>query len=189
MSSALPQPWTAEAFLDWASRQEGRYEFDGVRPVAMTGGNANHGRIIVNIHVALRARLRGTPCSHHGPDLGVQTIGSRIRYPDALITCTRFPGTDRLAPGVVTLFEVISPTSGGIDRIEKLREYQAVPSILRYVIVESAITGLQVLHRKAGDEAWLVEALTIDDVLDLPEVGIAIPVREIYEDIVFDAAF
>jgi len=75
------------------------------------------------------------------------------------------------------------------SRIEKLREYQAVPSILRYVIVESAITGLHVLHRKAGDEAWLVKALTIDDVLDLPEVGIAIPVPEIYEDIVFDAAF
>jgi hypothetical protein len=29
---------TLEAFLGWESRQEIKYEFDGFRPVAMTGG-------------------------------------------------------------------------------------------------------------------------------------------------------
>jgi hypothetical protein len=31
------KPWTEEQFLNWAGSQEGRYEFDGVQPVAMTG--------------------------------------------------------------------------------------------------------------------------------------------------------
>ncbi len=43
-------------------------EVDGQRPVAMTGGTARHSRITINIHTALRARLRGTRCSHYGPD-------------------------------------------------------------------------------------------------------------------------
>ena len=30
--------WTLEEFLDWERGQELRHEFDGVQPVAMTGG-------------------------------------------------------------------------------------------------------------------------------------------------------
>ena len=37
MSNALRQPMTVEEFLAWEERQELRYEFDGFRPVAMTG--------------------------------------------------------------------------------------------------------------------------------------------------------
>jgi len=188
MNVALQKPWTPERFLAWAEAQEDRYEFDGIRPVAMTGGNQNHDRITVNIATALRARLRGKPCSNHGPNLGVRTIGSAIRYPDAFITCTKFPGTDKIAPNVVVVFEVLSPTSGAIDRITKVREYEAVPSILRYVIVESVTAGLQVLHRSNGEAPWTVHALTKDDVLALPEVGMDISVAEFYEDVEFEAA-
>jgi Uma2 family endonuclease len=152
MNVALQRPWTIEQFLDWAGAQEGRFEFDGIRPVAMTGGNAGHSRVITNIHAALRSRLRGTRCAYYGPDLGVQTIGSSVRYPDALVTCTKFPRTDRLAPDVRVVFQALSPTSGRTDRIEKLREYAAVPSIRRYVILETMSAGLLVLHRQHADD-------------------------------------
>jgi Uma2 family endonuclease len=186
MNVAFTYPWTAEQFLDWVGKQEGRYEYDGVRVVAMTGGSANHSRILTNIHVALRSRLRGTGCSHFGPDLGVRTIGEAVRFPDALITCAKFPGTARLAPDVVVVFEVLSPDSGRRDRIEKLREYAAVASIRHYVILEYASKGLQVLHRQDGDSAFSALSLTEADTLQLPEVGIAVPVAEFYEDVAFD---
>ncbi len=185
MNVALPRPWTIEQFLDWAGAQDERYEFDGIRPVAMTGGNATHSRVMTNIHAALRSRLRGTPCSYYGPDLGVQTIGSAIRYPDALITCTKFPGTDRLAPDVRIVFEVLSPTSGRTDRIEKVREYAAVRSIRRYVVLETRFAGLLVLYRTHAEDPWTAAALTIEDTLGLPEIGIEIPVAEFYEDVEF----
>lgn len=35
---------TQDQFLDWVQAQEGRYEFDGFQPVAMTGGTINHSR-------------------------------------------------------------------------------------------------------------------------------------------------
>ena len=46
--SAVAKPMTLEAFLDWESRQELKYEFDGCQPVAMTGGTAAHAMIRVN---------------------------------------------------------------------------------------------------------------------------------------------
>jgi Uma2 family endonuclease len=188
MNVLARKPWTQDDFLAWAERQEGRFEFDGFQPVAVTGGNARHDRIIGNIHAALRTRLRGKPCSNYGPTLGVETTGSRIRYPDALITCTSFPDTEKIAPNAVTVFEVLSPTSGGIDRIERLREYEAVPSILRYVIVESATPGLQVLRRADGASPWIVHALTLTDILSVPEAQIEIPVAEFYQDVEFEPA-
>ena len=185
MNVALQRPWTIERFLDWADAQDERYEFDGIQPVATTGGNARHNRVATNIHAALRSRLRGSPCAYYGPDLGVQTIGSKVRYPDTLITCTKFPDTDRLAPDVRIVFEVLSPTSGRTDRIEKVREYAGVPSMRCYVILETRSAGLLVLSRRTADDAWTAVALTIDETLGLPAIGIEIPVAEFYEDVHF----
>jgi Uma2 family endonuclease len=188
MSLALSKPWTAEQFLDWAADQEERYEFDGEQPVGMTVGSARHNRITMNIHVALRSRLRGTSCSNFGPDLGIRTTGEKVRFPDALITCTKFRDTERIAPGVVVVFEVLSPESGRRDRIDKVREYGAVASILRYVLVEASGSGLLVLYRQQGDHPFTALTLTIDDTLDLPSIGIQVPVAEFYEDIDFSDA-
>jgi Uma2 family endonuclease len=172
---------TRDQFLDWAEAQDERYEFDGFQPVAMTGGTRNHSRIAGNIYLALRARLRGTGCEPLGPDAGIATIGGAVRYPDTLVTCTKGPGTDRVVPGVVVVFEVLSPTSGRTDRIEKLREYQAVPSIRRYVILEHTSVGLAVHARLKGEDPWIATALTDGDVLLMPEIGIEIPIAEFYE--------
>jgi Uma2 family endonuclease len=187
MNVALAKPWTVEQFLSWAARQEGRYELDGQQPVAMTGGTARHNRISQNIYAVLRSRLRGSPCSFYGPDLGVRTVGESVRFPDALITCTKFPDTERLAPDVVIVFEVLSDDSGRRDWIEKVREYAAVASIRRYVIVESSSSGLLVLHRDQGDAAFTALTLTGEDTLVLPEIGIQVPVAEFYEDVDFSA--
>jgi Uma2 family endonuclease len=172
---------TRYEFLDWAEAQDQRYEFDGYQPVAMTGGTRNHSRIAQNIYFALRIRLTGTGCEPLGPDAGVATIGPAVRYPDALVTCTGGPGTDRVVPGVVVVFEVLSPTSGRTDRIEKLREYQAVSSIRRYVILEHTSVGLVLHTRLNGDDPWIASALTDGDILRMPEIGIEIPIAEFYE--------
>jgi hypothetical protein len=53
----------------------------------------------------------------------------------------------------------------------------------RYVIVETSSAGLLVFHRRDADEAWTEAALTIDETLALPDIGIEIPVAEFYEDV------
>jgi hypothetical protein len=41
------------------------------------------------------------------------------------------------------------------------------------------------MQRTDGNDPWTTTVLTIDDTLDMPEIGIAIPVAEIYENIEF----
>jgi Uma2 family endonuclease len=159
MTSPLRKPWTQEQFFAWAEAQDARYEFDGTQPVAMTGGNAGHALISQSLHRALYQRLRGGPCQPLGPDAGLQTVGTAVRYPDALVTCSKFALTDYTIPGVVVVFEVLSPTSGRTDRIAKVREYAAVSSIRRYVILESTGVGLTLLERATPDEAWRTTVL------------------------------
>jgi len=184
MSAVLNQQAMTQAeFFDWAQRQDVRYEFDGFQPVAMTGGSIDHNQITGNIQFALRKRLSGTGCRPLGPDAGLQTIGKAVRYPDGLITCTKTPGEAYLVPGVRVVFEVASANSGYRDRILKLREYGAVASILRYVILEQSTIGLTVHARADGSAPWTTSTVTRGEVLAIPEAGIEVPVDEFYEDV------
>jgi len=184
MNIALRKPqMTRDEFFAWAQTQDIPYEFDGFEPVAMTGGNINHDDITFNVRTALRARLKNGPCRPLGPNAGVATIGDAVRYPDALVTCSKVSGNAHVVPGVVIVFEVVSRTSGRIDRVVKLREYLAVPSIRRYVILEHNDIVVTVLSRNREDENWTSTGLTAGDVLTLPEVGIEVPVAEFYQDV------
>ena len=84
MSAVLKEAMTLEAFLEWESRQELKYEFDGFQPVAMTGVTEAHSTIQFNLVGLLHTRLRGHRCRGHGSDLKIEVAG-RIRYPDAFI--------------------------------------------------------------------------------------------------------
>jgi hypothetical protein len=42
-----------------------------------------------------------------------------------------------------------------------------------------------VLERQGPDETWRAAALTGADVLHMPEIGIEVPVPELYEDVGF----
>jgi Uma2 family endonuclease len=189
VNASLPRTWTQERFFAWSGHGDARYEFDGERPVAMTGGNVNHSAITVNLLASLRSRLRGTECRPLGPDAGLATTARAIRYPDALVTCSKVIGTAKTVPGVVVVFEVLSPTSGRTDRIVKLREYAAVPTIRRYVILESTSIGLTVMERQTAEETWRATSLMAgEDILRMPEIGIEVPVAEFYEGVEFGDA-
>jgi Uma2 family endonuclease len=185
MSAPLRRSWTQDEFFAWAASQEGRYEFDGFQPVAMTGGTVGHAIIIRSLHRALDRRLRGGGCQPLGPDAGVATVGTAIRYPDALVTCAKLDSGALTVLGVVVVFEVLSSTTSRTDRIVKVREYAEVASIRRYVILESTSIGLTVLERQAPDEAWRATTLTTDDILRMPEIDIEIPVAEFYDEVIF----
>jgi Uma2 family endonuclease len=188
MNAPFRQSWTQEQFIAWAGAQEGRYEFDGFEPVAMTGGTANHSLITQNVQAALRGRLRGSGCRALGPDAGLVTVGEAVRYPDALVTCSKFSGGALAIPGVVVVFEVVSASSGRTDRIVKVREYAAVSSIRRYVILESGSAGATVFERASAEMAWTASTLTGEDLLRMPEIDVAVPIGEFYEDVDFGGA-
>jgi Uma2 family endonuclease len=184
MSLPLRKPMTLAEFLAWEERQPLRYEFDGVGPVAMTGGTFGHSAIQRNLAFSFTARLRGKPCQFHGSDLKFQVAEGRIRYPDGMVVCSPVDRNATMVQDPVVVFEVLSPSTARNDRIIKAREYQATASVKRYVMLEQDGVGATV-YARSGD-AWTHEILVADSTLALPEIGVDLPLAELYEGIAFE---
>lgn len=182
MKTALRKPMDLEAFLAWEARQPLRYEFDGIRPVAMTGGTLAHATIQSNLAISVGGRLRGTPCRFLGSDIKVLTATSS-RYPDGLVTCTGGSPESTVAPDPVILFEVLSRSTASTDHITKNREYAGLPSVRRYVMLEQERIGAIVFSR--SESGWKGEVLADEAVLALPEIGLELPLAELYEGLDF----
>ena len=180
MNIALSGPMSLVEFLGWEDRQPLRYEFDGFQPIAMTGGTRAHAGIQRNLAISIGGRLRGKACQFYGSDLKITAAGS-IRYPDGFVVCTPVSPQDKVVREPVVIFEVMSDSSWRIDTIAKNREYAATPSVQRYIILAQDEIGGQMFER-IGDE-WLGHVLAPESVLRMPEIGIELPLSELYEDV------
>jgi Uma2 family endonuclease len=187
MNVALRKPMSLEAFLVWEERQELKYEFDGFQPVAMTGGTLAHASIQANLAISVGGRLRGSPCRFLGSDIKVLTAANtRSRYSDGLVTCTRGSNDSTVVPEPVVIFEVLSRSTASTDHITKNREYAALPTVRRYVMLEQERIGATVFTRSGGD--WIGHVLADDAVLAMPEIGIEVPLAELYEGLDFSTS-
>jgi Uma2 family endonuclease len=185
MNLPLRRPMTLAEFLEWEERQPMRYEFDGIGPVAMTGGTYGHSTIQGNLAIAVGGRLRGKPCRFQGSDLKFQVAEGHVRYPDGMVVCSPVDRNATVIYDPVIVFEVLSPSTTRGDRIVKAREYQATPSVQRYIMLEQDGVSATVYARSG--ETWTHEILVTDSMLALPEIGISLPLAELYEGIVFNA--
>jgi len=176
MSASL-KPLAVEEFLVWERTQPVRYEFDGTQPVAMTGGTIAADRVARRLLLGLERRLR-PPCEAFGENVKVLPAG-RVRYPDVKVACGQFdPAADHVDPVVV--FEVLSPTTEMTDRRVKSIEYASIPSVMAYVLLAQDRPSITILRRDAG---WELEELEgIAATLDLREIGVAVPLSELYPD-------
>lgn len=180
MTTSPHAPLTLDVFLDWEREQTLRYEFDGARAIAMTGGSVEHSVIATNLVRALQDRLRGSPCRAFHGDLKI-LVADRVRYPDAVVTCTPVPRGSDFVLDPVVVFEVVSPATAGTDRIAKNTEYRATPSILRYVMLEQDRIAATVFAREEDD--WIGRVLAGPADLALPELGVALALAELYRDV------
>src|SRR3984885_14532968 len=101
-----------------------------------------------------------------------------------MVICSGLDPTLKIVRNPVVIFEVLSPSTAAQDRIVKAREYQATPSVQRYVMLEQDRIGATV-HVRAKD-GWSVLVLKDEDTLAMPEIGLSIPLAEFYEGPRFD---
>ena len=183
MNIALRKPaMSLDEFLAWDARQEGRWEFDGHGPVAMVGGTLQHNIIVGNLEAALRQRLL-TPCRTFREAVRFRTGRGTIRYSDIMMACSRYDARATEIADPVAVFEVLSDSTSRTDRIEKAIEYFATPSVRRYVLLEQGEVAATSMRR---GETWETVVLTGSALLDLPEIGVQVPLAEIYAGIEFE---
>lgn len=185
MTQPQHEPMSPEEFLAWEAEQELKWEFDGFQPVAITGGTVAHSRIQGNVIAALLGRLRGRLCQPCGPDVRVPIPGGRYRYPDALVVCRPVHPDAVEVPDPVVLFEVLSSNTARTDRVLKLREYRSIPSVRRYVMLEQDEALATVVARTGT--GWTIDQVDAAGTLAMPEIGVELPLAELYEGVGLDA--
>lgn len=184
MRATVPTvPTDLEAFLDWEERQPERYELVGGIVRLTAGGLEGHDRISGNIFAAVRTRLRGTPCSAHASNLKVlsRALGASM-YPDAFVWCGPRDDLRTETDDPVIVFEVLSESTAQFDLTRKRMAYEAIPSLRRIVYVSMREARLDIRVR-GEDGHWRDETVEgLEAELALPEIGVALPMAEIFED-------
>ncbi|PPQ35430.1 Uma2 family endonuclease [Rhodopila globiformis] len=130
----------------------------------------------------------GSPCDTYGPQDAIETAGGALREPDAFIACSSPPRTAVAVPAPVVVFEVLSPGPDNRrrDEADKVDEYESVPSILRYVIIDPESRSARVFWREPGERAWHRAPADTTGPIRLPEFGIALTLDEVYAGVAFD---
>jgi hypothetical protein len=177
MDTILAEPWTAERFLAWEDQQEGRHEFDGQQVVAMTGGSMAHQRIVRNLLLV----LSGLVDEAQNPVVQEMRVrmASRVRYPDVVVCAGPIAQTTRTLTDALVIFEVLSDDTADTDRVEKLAEYAALPSLRAYVLLDQSAVAVALFRRDSADEPLTV-APPVGDAMTLAPLGAAIRVADLY---------
>jgi Uma2 family endonuclease len=189
---ALPRhnrEWTAEGFAAWAARQDVPYEFDGNDPQRMTGAYWPHNRVVRNIADALKPHLIGSAWDVFGPQDLIRTV---VEVAPDVFLAPRLSGRPkiRFIPSAVVVFEVVSDNRD-LDYITKPIEYEQVPTILRYVVVEQDDVAYAMWSRERGDLPFIPStgkrstSAGIERVkpILIPELGTEVPLTAVYGDL------
>jgi Uma2 family endonuclease len=188
MTEAAPRLWTVEEFFAWQERQPERYELADGFPVRMMAGARNvHDDIVVNVLAELRHQLRGGSCRPFTGDGSIETKPGQIRRPDIGVDCGRRDPNATKATSPRLVVEVLSPTTRDFDTIGKLEEYKLVDSLERIVVIEPNAPEV-IIWVRGADRSWRKGFLRgLDREIDMPEIGVTLPLAEIYDGVEFPA--
>ncbi|MBO0783439.1 MAG: Uma2 family endonuclease [Ktedonobacteraceae bacterium] len=161
-----------------------RYEYLDGQVRAMAGGTLDHSALGVRICWLLSEALgiQG-PCRVYNSDARVRIDAVNKCYrPDAVITCdisNRGTATIISSPHVVV--EVLSPGTQGLDRGDKFRDYQLLPTLQEYVLINYQVQLVEVYQREA--DRWTFRSYRAGEEIDLRSIDIQVAVDQLYAGI------
>lgn len=183
MDTVADVAWTVDSFLAWEDRQEGKHEFDGRDVVPMTGGSITHQRIGANMIFLFMRLLAGTPFEAY-QEMRLR-CGQAVRYPDLLIWKADLDQRLRTIDDAFAIFEVLSDDTADTDRVAKLVDYAALPSLRSYVLLEQDAMAATFYQRDLGG-VWASSRHTAGDLVR-PGLDIAMPLAALYRRPTFGA--
>ncbi len=164
-----------------------KHEYLGGMVYAMAGGRNVHNLIASNALVAFGTRFRGQSCRAFNSDtkICVRLPGHvRFYYPDASVICRPNPQTDSFQDEPAAILEVLSPETRRTDELEKRDSYLTIASLSTYALIEQEFPAV-VVYRRA-EQGFAREIFQgLDAVIPLREIGIDLPLAEIYETVEF----
>lgn len=176
-----------EAYLRYEAHSTQRHEYVAGEIFAMTGASIRHNLIALNLAASLRSHLKTSPCRvfMEGVKLHVARDNAYY-YPDVMVSCDprleRPAADDMVVDKPVVVIEVLSESTAGIDRREKMSAYRKLASLKAYVLVEQEKRQVEAF-RRVGDVGWEQVILDAGDALELPSLEFRLPLDEIYDGV------
>ena len=131
-----------------------------------------------------RLRVAGRPPCRVFSEAGVALPDRNDTFyvADLAVICEPLRPEDRLIRNPVLIVEVLSPSTGAIDRQIKVPDYRRISSVMEILLIDSESAFAEV-HRREGDR-WITEMMRgLDALLALNSVPLTILLSEIYEGI------
>lgn len=183
----LPQPQellSPTEYLELERRAEDRSEYFAGEIFAMAGASQRHNLLVANLVRLLGNQLVTKDCNVYPSDLRVKIEAfEKYTYPDVSVACGEnlFEDEHRdvlLNPSVI--FEVLSESTEAYDRGRKFEHYQALPSLVDYVLVTQDAFRIEQFTRQ-GVHRWTYRDHHIaEDVIRLESIGCELVLAEVY---------
>jgi Uma2 family endonuclease len=161
-----------------------KHEFLDGMILAMAGGTPDHAALAVAVAASLNRQLEGKRCRVYSSDLRVRVLATGFAgYPDVTVVCNQLeldPEDTNTATNPAVAVEILSPSTEQYDRGEKLRQYQAMPSLLHVILVAHDERRIDVWSRRGDD--WSVLSARQGEQAALPGIGCALVVDDVYRD-------
>jgi Uma2 family endonuclease len=183
-AAELPRQYTPEEYFALEARSEIRHEYFEGEVFAMAGGSKSHNVLAQNAALGLRASLRGRGCQVFIENVRLEAKEKKYyTYPDVMVSCDP---TDRYDPYLVRrpvlIAEILSPSTADYDRTTKFENYQKMPSLRHYLLISQAAWIVEWFRRDEAGQ-WIYTLLTgPDSILEIPDLGLVLPLRELYDD-------
>jgi Uma2 family endonuclease len=109
-------------------------------------------------------------------------------YPDVFVSCDKTIKSAFYREEPVLIVEVVSPSTRQIDRREKLRVYQQIPTVQEYVVIEQDKMLVEI-HRRQADGRWITYFYNegdLDEEIAFQSVELKLTLEEIYDRVRFE---
>ena len=160
-----------------------RSEYYDGHIIAMAGAGLRHNIIVRNIIGSLYSFLKGRYCQVLPSDMRVSTpLHDAYMYPDAIIVCGEPQMEDDTFDTLtnpVVIFEILSPSTGGIDKGRKFFFYRDIPSLKEYIMIDT-LREMVIVSRRQPDQSWLFENIEEGDLI-IQTIGFTLTLQEIYD--------
>ena len=157
---------------------------DGVA-YAMAGGTPAHAQLAAEVISALSNLLRPGRgrCRVFSSDLKIHVSATgNSHYADAAVVCgplDRAAVDAHSATNPTMLVEVLSDSTESYDRGKKFRDFQRLPSLKHYLLVDQVAVRME-HYRRNDDDTWTLTIAEAGAKVSLPELGGDIVVDDVY---------
>lgn len=178
---------TTEEYLQLETASDIKHEYFDGEVFAMAGATDTHVTIAGNIFALLLTHLRGSGCRVYISDMKVRIESkSRFFYPDVMVTCESKDienTTYKAFPCLI--IEVLSDSTEAFDRGDKFADYQCLPSLQEYVLINTKKARIE-CFRRTDDGLWLLQFYELDKInFELTSVDFSGKIEEVYQEVDF----